>query len=254
MQDIRDFAVTIAFPIGNVWDYPTGTWQELNWNPAYSDNHFFNFCHNVTNPDSPTAVRAVDWALANYTGGQPWTNLGNYAEYIKRVILPTCPTNDYDSLDCFGKQNATQWADVSNTLDRSYLYTNCVENGIYITAPQTGPSLISRVLTVNYMQEWCRKAFPPGKYNRIPETPNLDYWNKYGGFDIKLNRTLFIDGGKSTIFPCNGNVMCILADAKSLDADVWTDTTYHSTLAPSRPYSDERPEYLISGGGHHWDS
>lgn len=31
LKDLRDFAMTIAFPIGGPMNYPTNTWQELNW-------------------------------------------------------------------------------------------------------------------------------------------------------------------------------------------------------------------------------
>lgn len=38
------------------------------------------------------------------------------------------------------------------------------------------------------------------------------------------------------------------------DTDVWLDLCYHSNNAPPRYSSNLRPEYLIAGGGHHWDS
>jgi hypothetical protein len=81
-------------------------------------------------------------------------------------------------------------------------------------------------------QQWCDWSFPPGKYNKIPKSPNLDYWNKYGGWDVKADRLAFIDGA----------------------TDVWIDLCHHSNLAPARYSSDLHPEYLINGGGHHWDS
>jgi hypothetical protein len=36
--------------------------------------------------------------------------------------------------------------------------------------------------------------------------------------------------------------------------DPWLDLCYHSTEAPLRTSSDNNPEYLIAGAGHHWDS
>lgn len=88
------------------------------------------------------------------------------------------------------------------------------------------------VLQVNYTQQWCTWAFPNGKYNQIPSTPNLNAFNKYGSFNISADRLAFIDGG----------------------VDVWLDLCYHSNFAPLRTSSDLHPEYLIAGGGHHWDS
>lgn len=112
---------------------------------------------------------------------------------------------------------------------RSYLYTTCTEAGFYQVAPATGPSLISRVLQVNYTQQWCTWAFGAS----IPSTPNLTLWNQYGDFKFSAERLAFIDG----------------------NVDVWLDVCYHSNDAPARHQSsDLHPEYLIAGGGHHWDS
>ena len=52
-----------------------------------------------------SSVTDVDYILANYTGGEPWTNLGNYANYFKQNFLPLCPNGDYDNTECFGTQN-----------------------------------------------------------------------------------------------------------------------------------------------------
>jgi len=115
------------------------TWQELNWYPAYSGPDFFNFCSNVTNINAPESITEVDWYLANYTGGEPWTNLGNYANYFQQAFLPLCPNGDYDNTECFGTQNRmfdsqvcdttdnnteSYWADVTNSETRSYLYSS----------------------------------------------------------------------------------------------------------------------------------
>lgn len=108
LSDIRDFAMTIAFPIGGPMYYPTNTWQELNWNsPTYGSQDFWSFCNNVTNLDAPENITAVDNVLAKYTHGESWTNLGNYANYVKEVVLPVCTTGDYDSTSnsCFSTQN-----------------------------------------------------------------------------------------------------------------------------------------------------
>ena len=170
LEDIRDFAMTIAFPIGGPMNYPAATWQELNWNPAYSYDDFWNFCTNVTNIDAPEEVTNVDMILANHTGGQPWKNLGNYADYFKKNFLPLCASGDYNSPTCYGTQNQTFWVDATNSGSRSYLYSTCTEQGAYQVAPASGPSLISRVLQVNYTQQWCTWAFPKGQYNSIPST------------------------------------------------------------------------------------
>lgn len=101
LTDNRDFAKTIAYPVGGPFDYPTSTWQELSWTDQ--DTQFWTFCSSVTDIDAPENVTAVDAQMAKYTDGEAWENLGNYASYIKEVILPTCASGDYASGDCFGQ-------------------------------------------------------------------------------------------------------------------------------------------------------
>lgn len=103
LTDLRDFAKTINYPVGNVFDYPTSTWQELIWTD--DESQFWEFCSAVTDLDAPENITAVDEQMAKYTNGEPWTNLGNYANYIKEVILPTCPSGFYGSGECFGQGN-----------------------------------------------------------------------------------------------------------------------------------------------------
>ena len=87
-------------------NYPLGTWQELNWNSSYSDPQFWWFCGNVTDPNTPENITSVDHLLANYTDGEPWVNLGAYANYFQNeYLVPLCPSGDYASNDCFGTQN-----------------------------------------------------------------------------------------------------------------------------------------------------
>lgn len=81
-------------------------------------------------------------------------------------------------------------------------------------------------------QQWCTWGFPPGQYARIPHTPDLGQYNKYGGLAVVADRLAHVDGS----------------------IDPWLDICYHSTQAPDRYSTDLRPELLISGAGHHWDS
>jgi hypothetical protein len=233
LKDIRDFALTISFPLGGPLSYPTNSWQELNWSPSQGSEDFFDFCRNVTNLNAPANTTAVDYELANYTNNEPWTNLGNYAAYVKRVVLPLCPNGDYDNTACFGTQNRTFWVQTANDDSRSYMYTLCTEQGAYQVAyPRGQKSLISRVLQVGYTQQWCNWSFPKGRYNSIPATPNITWYNKYGDLNFTADRLAFIDGS----------------------SDVWNDLCYHSTFAPERYSTELQPELSINGGGHHGDS
>ncbi|KAF2774000.1 extracelular serine carboxypeptidase-like protein [Teratosphaeria nubilosa] len=243
LQDLTsnaDFAQVIAWPLGGPFDYPTNTWQELGWDSDLTgsgSDDFWYFTENITNANAPENVTQIDYALSKYTNGEPWTNLGNYANYIKKYILPLA-TGPIDSTDGgFSTQNESYWADTTNSVDRSYIYTTCTESGIYQVARSDGPSLISRQLTVNYTQQWCTWAFPPGQYNTVPSTPNLEYWDRYGGYNVTGTRLAHIDG----------------------DQDVWLDLCYHSNDVPTRLTPDvddayQHPQLLITGAGHHWDS
>ncbi|KAI7160358.1 extracelular serine carboxypeptidase [Hortaea werneckii] len=237
VENDGDFAMTIAFPLGGPMFYPTNTWQELNWNPEYNSEDFWDFCSNVTNLDAPENITQIDYSLAKHTNGEPWTNLGNYANYIKKYIVPLCDGAAIDSTACFGTQNESYWAQTSNSGSRSYLYSTCTESGIYQAARPYGPSLISRALRVPYTQQWCTWAFPAGEHNAIPATPELWRYNKYGGYEVVAERLARIDG----------------------EQDVWLDLCYHSSNAPGRvtanaEEAEKHPQLLITGAGHHWDS
>lgn len=237
LENDGDFAMTIAFPLGGPMFYPTNTWQELNWNPEYNSEDFWNFCSNITNLDAPENITRIDYSLAQHTNGEPWTNLGNYANYIKKHIIPLCDGAAIDSTACFGTQNESYWAETSNSGSRTYLYSTCTESGIYQAARPCGPSLISRALQVPYTQQWCTWAFPAGQYNSIPTTPELWRYNKYGGYEVVAERPARIDG----------------------EQDVWLDLCYHSSNAPGRvtanaEEAEKHPQLLITGAGHHWDS
>jgi hypothetical protein len=216
----------------------TNTWQELNWSPLFGYYDFWYFCWNVTNLDAPESITSIDYELSSTTNGEPWVNLGNYANYIKKYVIDViCPGIPVNSTDCAGTQDVSFWSSIKNTGERSYLYTTCTEYGLYQVAPKHGPSLIANPLKASYTQQWCDWAFPPGQYNKIPSSPEIWRINKYGGFNVKQKRLAHIDG----------------------DNDVWLDICYHSNLAPLR-YStslqeeQDHPQLLINGAGHHWDS
>lgn len=164
LTDIRDFARAIALPLGNPLFYPTKSYQELYWMSGPGHREFYDFCRNVTNLNPPAKVSQTDHELAAYTGGEQWTNLGNYAAYIKQFVLPLCASGDFNSFACFGTQYPDRWADTAYSMERSYLYTTCTELGAYLVAQPPGQkSLVSRVLNVNYTQQWCDWSFPKGK-------------------------------------------------------------------------------------------
>ncbi|KAH7391150.1 peptidase S28 [Phaeosphaeria sp. MPI-PUGE-AT-0046c] len=234
VKDIRDFARAIAQPIGNPLFVTGPGWQEIRWLSMYASRDFYDFCRNVTNINAPANITDIDLVLSGYTDGQSWKNLGNYATYIKRVVLPVCTSGDYNSpgRSCFGTQDPEYWANVRTSTRRSYLYTSCTEMGFYQAAyPWGTKSLISRVIDVNYTQEWCKWSFPDGQYNHLPLSPDVDSWLAYGGLNFTAKNLLFVDGS----------------------ADAWRESTYHSTRAPQRHWGDVHSEHLLNGAGHAWD-
>jgi len=237
LKDIRDFAVAIAFPIGTPYYYPGASWQEMNWDPAYQaigSDSFDIFCSSITSTSSPANITAVDHALSRYTDGQPWKNLGNYANYIKTQINTLCPPgSSLDSAQCWGTHDKMHYADTSKSDGRSYLYQTCLELGAYTqAAPPQRRSLLSRVVQPDYTQRWCGWSFPPGNYSSIPEIgPDVARWNKYGSLYLQADRLAQVDGQQ----------------------DPWLYDCVHSPDGPGREDSLLRPYYLIEGGGHHWD-
>ncbi|KAJ7028647.1 extracelular serine carboxypeptidase-like protein, partial [Mycena alexandri] len=232
LQDIRDFALTIAFPIGNPMDYPTSTWQELNWDPNTGSDDFFLFCDAVTSANS--TFSNVDSQLSKYTGGATWKNLGNYANYIKTSIIPLCPAGvDLDSNECFGTHNATAWAnpfDLSG--NRAYLYQSCSEFGLWSQgAPAGRRTLLSRSIQPEYTEQTCRWSFPDGRFTKVPASPVLERWNKFGALKLQVDRLAQVDGG----------------------IDPWQYACVHSPDGFKRPNTLLRPYYEIKQGGHHWD-
>ena len=113
-QQLLTSRLQIAFPIGGPMNYPTYTWQELNWHPAYDHRDFFEFCNNVTGYGNTAEAKAnattVDMQLAKYTNGSAWTGLAGYAAYVKDVVVSSCESADLiDSTSCFSTQNRESW-------------------------------------------------------------------------------------------------------------------------------------------------
>ncbi|KAJ7215370.1 extracelular serine carboxypeptidase-like protein [Mycena pura] len=237
LQDIRDVALTIArphaqFPIGNPFFYPTNSWQELNWDPNAGSNDFFVFCDAVTSTNS--TFSAVDSQLSKYTDGVVWKNLGNYANYIKTSVVPLCPPGvDLDSNECFGTHNMSAFADPFDLSgNRAYIYQSCLEFGQWSQgAPLGRRTLLSRSIQTDYSQRWCQWSFPDGQFNKIPASPILERWNKFGGLRLQADRLGQVDGG----------------------IDPWQYACVHSPDGFKRPNTLLRPYYEIKQGGHHWD-
>ncbi|GAA5913102.1 hypothetical protein JCM8208_000741 [Rhodotorula glutinis] len=229
----------------NALAIPLGSWQARNWDGAVGSSRFDAFCAALTNTTSSTssaAASSLSDSLAAAVGlgavafpqdpRKAIASLATYAEYIKQHVAVLCPPDEAQDA-CFGTDEYP-----GDALDdyewRSWAYQFCTEWGYFIgAAPEGTPSLVSRLLTVEYTSKICRKAFPPGELNRVPSMPNITAINQWGGFDLSHSRLAFVDGSE----------------------DPWLYATPHSPTAPNPHRRDtlSRPFKLIKGGVHHWD-
>ncbi|KAI4247212.1 MAG: hypothetical protein L6R40_001555 [Gallowayella cf. fulva] len=76
------------------------------------------------------------------------------------------------------------------------------------------------------------QTLPKGDYKIIPSTPDLLFYNHYGGFNFSADRLAFIAG----------------------DNDVWNNACYHLDNASARYSTDLHQKYLIASAGHRWNS
>lgn len=79
----------------------------------------------VTNLDAPADITAVGSRLSEYSSGEPWAYLGNYAYYVKQTLLPVWEGEPIDSTSCFGIHKQAFYAATTNSASRSYLYSIC---------------------------------------------------------------------------------------------------------------------------------
>lgn len=135
---------------------------------------------------------------------QPSTNnnttvhkdLLSYASYINSYSTNVYCRDGATSLDkCLVESNFTATSNlalVSNT-NAAWTWQTCNEFGYFQTSPPSDlPTIISRKFGLSYFTNICQRYFK--KFN-VPATPNVNSVNdKYKGWDIQLNRTIWIDG------------------------------------------------------------
>ncbi|RMZ07416.1 hypothetical protein D0860_05136 [Hortaea werneckii] len=181
-------------------------------------------------------ITQIDNSLAQYTNGEPWTNLGNYAHYINQHIIPLCDNGAaINSTACFGTQNESYWAEPSNSRSRSYIYSTCTENRDLpsrapLRGPHSSPARYKSRIHSNGAPGRSRQG------NTIGSLRCRNYGGN-GGYEVVAERLARIDR----------------------EQDVWLDLCYHSSNAPVRTTAsakeaEKEPQLLITGAGHHWDS
>ncbi|EED18492.1 extracelular serine carboxypeptidase, putative [Talaromyces stipitatus ATCC 10500] len=239
LSHVDDFA--------NVLSYPLSSWQGRNWDPAVNDPTFFEYCVNITVADtllyndtssSEDIEKAAELvALAGWDDPKVnrhlTTQLLNFAGYLNETVVWPCIGNGRSADDCFSSYNTTFYEQNDLTQNwRLWEYQVCTEWGFFQTGsgtPKSKPSLVSRLVTLDYTSLPCKYAF------NITTPPEVDARinNKYGGFNISYPRLAFIGG----------------------TADPWREATPFANDAPHphRPNTLDRPFAEIEGGVHHWD-
>ncbi|KAH8895932.1 endoprotease endo-Pro [Thozetella sp. PMI_491] len=222
-------------------------WQGHSVSSGYSS--FYQFCDYVENmwPNSnnrePGAHGVgLEKALVGYA---KWTNEllipgGKY--YL--AATSACESYGYwtgeDNIDCFDSYNASSpiYTDVSldNAVDRQWEWMLCNEPFKYWQdgAPEDVPSLVSRLVDVDYWQRQCGLFFPAedGYTYGIAKGKTEADVNAYtGGWDyVNTARLIWTNG----------------------QWDPWRDSTVSSDFRPGGPLqsTSEAPVYVIPGGIH----
>ena len=203
LRDDRDFVNALTIPLGY--------WQQQQWTEPV--NHMLGFCDSLTAGIRTDEASAVSLSKAVH----------NYANYMTANI-----TNRADG---FSTSSARLHKyDLSQTW-RLWLFQVCTEWGYHMPAPPaTIPSIISRLLTLEYVSSICRTAYTDAP-QLIPAWPRTEKVNQYGSFGIASDRLMIVDG----------------------TSDPWLYATGHSPYAPNRQTTPSRPFSLIDGGFHHSD-
>jgi hypothetical protein len=91
-------------------------------------------------------------------------------------------------------QFCTQWDHLTVRLIHPSSLFLC-EHYLWQTAPlHSTPTIISRLLDIDYEHKICTQAFPPGEHYRVPPQPNVTAVNALGEYHIAADRLAFIDG------------------------------------------------------------
>ncbi|KAI0041435.1 peptidase S28 [Auriscalpium vulgare] len=218
----------------SVLEWPLGSWQGRNWDPDVGSTDFDYFCA-VLNGNAPS-LNDVHHDITLPGGLTVNVAVLNYAKYVKENIVSLCPTDSGVTVEeCFGTNDDERYqaTDLDQTW-RLWVFQYCTQWGYLTTAPPNRhhPTIISRLLDVDYAHKICTQAFPPGKFFTVPQLPNVTAVNALGDFDIAADRLAFIDG----------------------EVDPWRPYTPNSQYyASPRPDTVLRPFKVIPGGVHHWD-
>jgi hypothetical protein len=122
-------------------------------------------------------------------------NVQAFASFLK-IFTEKVTCQSYKSInDCIGTHNATNVINqMENSPDSaSWTWQTCVEFGYFqVSAPKDKPTIVSRKLQTSLFERTCQLYFSK---MGVPKQPDVSKTNsQYGGWAIKLDRVLWIDG------------------------------------------------------------
>lgn len=122
---------------------------------------------------------------------------------------------------------------VNNNIDRQWVWMLCNEPLSYWQngAPQTRPTLVSRLVNVNYWERQCEIYFPSHN-NLKPDSNTVDMFNKYTkGWNLTDTERLIWTNGQY---------------------DPWITSSMSSQFRSGGPFQGtlEQPVQIIPGGFH----
>ena len=203
---------------------------------------FFEWCDYIEN-----SVNVTDAALLPGADGVGVEKaLQGYADWWKNEYFPGyCESYGYFegtyNIECLNTYNASNplFTDtsLSNTIDRQWNWFLCNQPFGYWQdgAPSSRPSIVSRLIDVNYWTRQCALFFPPGPQGQtygLAKGKTEAQVNAYtGGWsDVNRTRLAFTNG----------------------QFDPWRDSTVSSDFRPGGPLQSTPvlPVNIVPGGFH----
>lgn len=215
LESNQDFASLLMTPIGYV--------QGQNWDPEVSSDDWRRFCAVLGSGGAERTIGVVRVPAV----------VSNLARWVREEIVSQCPSSQTVE-ECFGTNDDSKFQSTDLGQEwRAWMFQVCTEWGYFQGAPPNPsyPSIVSRLLTLEYTSAICRQAFPPGLHFSVPAWPNVTVVNELGDYGLAADRLAFIDG----------------------DEDPWLPATPHSPHGAARDDTELRPFKLIRTGVHHHD-
>jgi hypothetical protein len=229
-------------------------WLGLQFDTASSGpvNNVYLWCDAVEGAWDPVTQNYTHSKLPGAEGVGVEKALQNWGKWVKYYRLPGSCTSMYgqnyhglyseNSTYCYESYDPKNqfYTDMSvgNPWNRQYLWFECNEplGGWTTGAPKGTPSLISRLLTVEYGLHFCDMLFPKGPhgetYGLRTEEEYKEYW---GGWNIENTTRLLLVNG---------------------EYDYFRPTTVAAENRPGGPLksTQQLPTWIVPGGFHCSDS